>query len=448
MKILENPVQPSDQEASLWTSSRRSFLRKSLTSAAAILTGAQLLGSDKSPTSGVDAIRGFGITASGDPWKDLRSYYDLPGDVVQLDHGYWGVMSQPVFENYLNLQKIVNRQGPVYGRLQFPKDIAKVQEETASLLGIDADELILSRGATEALQTLIADYNELQSGDEVLYSDHDYDSMQHAMDWLVDRRGVTVRRIELPNKPSYESLIQTYEDAFKRYPRVKLVLLTHVCHRNGLVLPVKEIHQLAKEHGMETIIDAAHSLGQVDFKIRDLEANFVGLSLHKWMGAPMGTGLIYIRKGNAHRIDPHFRKIEADNLNVQDRLHTGTVNFASFLAIPEAIRFYQTIPVSLRHEHLRSLQKLWTDRFRNDPRVEVLNAEDPRLNTGMAAFRMTGKGDYESNLNLTRQLWEKARVLTVLRVGLASGVCIRVTPAPYTRPDEVQTFADTLDQLV
>jgi isopenicillin-N epimerase len=199
---------------------------------------------------------------------------------------------------------------------------------------------------------------------------------------------------------------------------------------------------------METIIDAAHSLGQVDFGIRDLGANFVGLSLHKWMGSPMGTGLIYIRKGNAHRIDPHFRKIEENSLTPHDRLHTGTVNFASFLTIPEAIRFYQTIPASLRHERLRFLREIWTERFRNDPRIEVLAPPDPRLNTGMAAFRVKGKTDYESNHRLTQQLWEKARILTVPRTGLASGVCIRVTPAPYTLPDEIQTFADTLDQLL
>ena len=448
MNTSDIPVHTADQESSLWTSSRRSFLRKSLTGAAAILTGTQLFGSERPSTPNSGNTHGFGITSSGDRWEALRSCYDLPDDVVQLDHGYWGVMSRPVFEHYLNLQKNINRQGPVYGRLEFPGDIAKTQKEVASLLGIDPDELILSRGATEALQTLIAGYNELHPGDEVLYSDHDYDSMQIAMDWLLDRRGVTVRRIELPTDPSYESLLQTYADAFKRYPKVKLVLLTHVCHRNGLVLPVKEIHQLAKEHGMETIVDAAHSLGQVDFQIRDLGANFVGLSLHKWMGAPMGTGLIYIRKGNVHRIDPHFRKIEAGNFELHDRLHTGTVNFASFLAIPEAIRFYQTIPASLRHERLRSLQRIWTDRFRNDPRIEVLNAEDPRLNTGMAAFRVKEKADYESNLALTKQLWKKARILTVPRVGLASGVCIRVTPAPYTRPGEVEAFADALDQLV
>lgn len=386
--------------------------------------------------------------SSDDKWFDLRQQYELQEGVFQLDHGYWGVMARPVMEAYLGHLRRINLEGPVFGRLSFPREIEEVRQKMANFLGVDSDEIYFTRGATEALQILIRGYRTLRPGDEVMYSDHDYDSMQDCMDLLKDRRGVKVVRINLPSQPSWDNIIETYEKALDDHPKLRLLLLTHLCHRNGLVLPVKEISAMARARGVEVIVDAAHSLGQKDLSISDLGANFVGLSLHKWIGAPVGVGLIYIRRGSVEHIEPSKEFLFEDDLKIDSRVHTGNANFAAFLTVSAALEFLQGISISEREKRLRVLQKIWTSEFRGDPRVEILIPEDPRLCAGMASFRLKNCCDLSQNKRVAQRLWEHSRILTVPRDGLASGACIRVTPACYTKPEEIKVFISALKSII
>ena len=155
----------------------------------------------------------------------------------------------------------------------------------------------MTRGATEAMQNLIVNYNRLQPGDSVLYADLDYDSMQFAMEWLKDRRGVGVFKIALPEPATRQAILDAYAKAISETPKLRLILLTHLSHRTGLVIPVKEIAAMARERNIDVILDAAHSWGQLEFDIADLGVDFIGFNLHKWIGAPVGLGFLYIRKG-------------------------------------------------------------------------------------------------------------------------------------------------------
>lgn len=424
---------------------RRSFILKSISGVAAM---ALFTKTSVFASTGESRKKEKREEISTNKWINLRRQYDLPHETIQLDHGYWGVMARQVFDCYSNHQKRINFEGPSFGRLSFPREITEVRRKVARLLDVAEDEILFTRGATEALQTLIAGYQHLKPLDEIMYSDHDYDSMQHCMDWLEERRGVTVTRIQLPSPATFENILETYEHQLNKHPRVRLLLLTHVCHRNGLVLPVTEITALARSKGVDVIVDAAHSLGQVDYKISELGADFVGFSLHKWIGAPVGSGLIYIRKGKTDRIDPHFSSLKNDDHKIDRRIHTGTADFASLLTIPMALEFHQKIGTKEREDRLRYLQKIWTDELRKDSRFEVLIPKDSRLCSGMAAFRLTKQSDFGKNKLLTEKLWKHHRILTVPREGLASGSCIRVTPAPYTQPEEMESFLAALKASV
>jgi len=168
----------------------------------------------------------------------------------------------------------------------------EIRRQLAGLIDVDPEAVAFTRNATEALQALIRNYNRLQPGDQVLISDLEYDTVKGAMRWLAGVRGVEVIELSHTHPASFDSLVQTYREAFTRYPRLRLMALTHVTHRTGLVMPVEAIAKAAREHAIDVILDGAHALGQIEFNLAALGIAFAGFNLHKWIGAPLTLGFL------------------------------------------------------------------------------------------------------------------------------------------------------------
>ena len=298
-----------------------------------------------------------------------------------------------------------------------------------------ADEIALTRGATEAMQVLIGGYNRLAPGDTVLYADTDYDSMISAMRWLHARRGVVAQRIVLPEPFDHDSIIEAYRQALQRYPRTRLLLLTQVNHRNGMLLPVAEVAALARAAGVEVVLDAAHGIGQVDTPLRALGVDFVGINLHKWIGAPVGMGAIYVRRGRVRDLDAYMGEVDDDRIDT--RIHTGTVNFAACMALPVALDLHQRIGVANKRARLLYLRNLWLDTLRDDEGVQMLASADPRLSSAIAAFRLRGQTTLADTAATAEQMVRHSGVFVVPRDGLASGACLRVTPGIFSTPAQM-----------
>ena len=179
--------------------------------------------------------------AAADDWDRVAREYDVTREVIQLEHGNWGMMARPVLAAYQAHVERVNRDTSYYARRTMVGDIEAARSALAGAMGVGIDEISFTRNATEAMKALILQYNRLKPGDAVLYADLDYDSMQTSMEALAARRGVKVIKIALPEPATRQSLIDTYMAAFKASPAIKMVLLTHLSHRTGLVLPVAEI---------------------------------------------------------------------------------------------------------------------------------------------------------------------------------------------------------------
>ena len=239
-------------------------------------------------------------------WQAVAAQYDTTDAIVQLDNAFWGSMARPVLRHYEQQLSMVNRDNAWYARMRFPADFEAARAAAAMALGVGIDEIVLTRGATEALQVLIAGYNRLQPGDAVLFADIDYDNMITVTRWLQQRRGAQVVSIAIPEPFTHDNVVAAYVAAMERHPKLKLMLLTHVNHRNGMVLPVAEISRLAHARGIDVIVDTAHGFGQLDMTIPDLQADFAGINLHKWIGAPVGVGAAYIKRGRLADIDPYM----------------------------------------------------------------------------------------------------------------------------------------------
>jgi isopenicillin-N epimerase len=380
-------------------------------------------------------------------WRSIASHYEVTSEVVQLENGNWGICTQSVLAAYERQLQAVNRRNSFYVRREFAGDYERIRARIAAALGVDSDEIALTRGATEALQALIGGYNGLRPGDAVLYCDLDYDSMQSAMNWLTARRGVEVVRIALPEPATYQGLIDAYAAALDAHPRVRLILLTHLSHRTGLVLPIKEIVAMARARGVDAIVDSAHAWGQIDFSVRDLGMDFAGFNLHKWMGAPLGVGVLYIRRARIAQVDVFMASDEHSPDDVQARVHSGTTNFAAFLTVPDALNFQETIGIAAKEARLRYLRDLWAERLRGHGRLEVLTPSDRRLHGGITSFRLKDRTSAADNVALAKQLLDQFGIFSVHRTGVAAGACVRITPAMFTSRDHIDRLVHALEAI-
>ncbi len=389
----------------------------------------------------VPAVTG---AAEADDWERIARDYDVTREVIQLEHGNWGMMARPVLAHYRATVERVNRDTSYYARRTMTADIEAAHAALASAMGVAVDEIAFTRNATEAMKALILQYARLRPGDAVLYADLDYDSMQTSMMSLAARRGVKVLRIALPEPAARQSLISAYEAAFDANPNLRMVLLTHLSHRTGLVLPVAEIATMARARGIDALVDAAHSVGQLDFRLPDLKADFVGINLHKWIGAPLGVGAIHIRRDRIADIEPDSAEDPAST-DIRTRVHTGTVDYAAQLTVPTALAFQQAIGGAKRAARLRALRDRWVGAVRDLPNVEILAPDG--LHGAITSFRLRGRTSHADNVALAKALLDKHRIFTVHRDGLASGSCVRVTPALATRMADMDALAAAIRAL-
>ncbi|MBO9706584.1 MAG: aminotransferase class V-fold PLP-dependent enzyme [Caulobacter sp.] len=373
-------------------------------------------------------------------WAGVAALYDPPpAGVIQLENGNFGAMARSVRVAYEAYTDRVNRETTLYTRGSIGQDLKAVRAKVADLLGVGVDEIAFTRGGTESMQTLIGGYNRLKPGDGVLYADLDYDSMQASMESLARLRGVRVHRIDLPEPATREALVAAYDAALAQRPDVRLVLLTQLSHRTGLVVPVAEIVASARARGVDVLLDSGHALGQTDFSLPAMGVEFAGLNLHKWIGAPLGVGVVYIRRERIADIDPSPLERPSDRIDA--RVHTGTVNFAALLAASDAIDLHRTIGVTAKAARLRYLRDRWVEQVRSLPGVQVLTPDDPALHAGITSFRLAGRTSLADNVELRKDLLAKDRIFTVERDGPAKGACVRVTPSFWNTPAHMDSLA-------
>jgi selenocysteine lyase/cysteine desulfurase len=420
---------------------RRSILR-GLAAAAVTSLAAPALAAENLPA----APTGTAAAIASDKayWAAVRGLYAVTPDVVNFENGYWGIMPEPVRREFTRQSDMINYQNTFYARQRAGADFEAVRAKVAEAVGAAPDEIALTRGATEALQLLIGGYNRLKPGDGVLYADLDYVSMQYAMNALKARRGVDVVKFDVPEPATRQAVLDAYARAIEANPKIRLLLLTHVSHRTGFVMPIAEIARMAKARGIDTIVDAAHSWGQIDFRVRELESDFVGFNLHKWIGAPLGVGFLYIRKDRLADIDRDLGDEDFAETDIRSRVHTGTVNFATVLTVPTAVALHQQIGAPAKQARLRYLRDYWVSRARGFKDIEILTPDEVGSYGAITSFRLAGKTSKADNDAIVVKLRDSHKVMTVRRAGVAKGQCIRVTPALFTEEADLDRLVEAL----
>ena len=379
-------------------------------------------------------------------WRTFADRYDVQPGPINLENGYFGRMSRTVVEEYQRNIELINRSNSVYVRQRFEaSDGLKIRARVAGLIDVPADAVALTRNASDGLQSLIRNYNRLQPGDQVLVCDLEYDTVKGAMRWLARHRGVEVIEIEHRHPASFDSLLTTYREAFVRYPRLKLMALTHVTHRTGLVMPVKAIAAAAREHGVDVILDGAHALGQLAFDLEELGIAFAAYNLHKWIGAPLTLGFLYIAPERLSDIDPDMGEMHFPITDIRARTPYSTPNIPALLTLPLVLEEHWAMGgAAAKGARLNYLRNLWVRAARELSGIEVLTPDDPRLCCGIASMRFTAHNDQQS---MVERLLNDYNLFTVVRSGAACGPCIRITPGLTTTAADMAQLITALTEL-
>jgi selenocysteine lyase/cysteine desulfurase len=379
-------------------------------------------------------------------WQTFADRYAVEPGPINLENGYFGRMSRTVVEEYQRHIEFINRSNSVHVRQRFEQgEMQKINAQLAELVGVPADSVVLTRNASDGLQSLIRNYNRLQPGDQVLICDLEYDTVKGAMRWLARNRGVEVIEINHAHPATFDSLLASYREAFVRHPKLKLMALTHVTHRTGLVMPVQAIAAAAKEHGIDVILDGAHALGQIDFNLDELGISFAGYNLHKWIGAPLTLGFIYIAPERLADIDPDMGEMSFPATDIRARTPHSTPNIPALLTLPLVFEEHRTMGGSAaKGARLNYLRNLWVRAVRELPGIEVMTPDDPRLYCGITSMRFTRQADQQP---MVERLLRDYNLFTVMRSGAASGPCIRITPGLTTTAAHMELLARALTEL-
>lgn len=378
-------------------------------------------------------------------WATVRAAFDLPEGVINLDHGNIGAAPRSAVDDLVRHAREVE-QFPPHRNYALYDDVTKpkLPPLLGELLGVPADEIALVRNATEALDTVLLGYP-LSRGDEVVCSSHDYFAMLDALEQRRDREGIVLRMIRPPvPAPSLDALARLYEDAIT--PRTRLVLLTHPSNLTGQLLPVRRIADAAHRAGAVVVVDGAQSFGVLEYTLPELGCDFYGISLHKWLGAPIGAGALWMRKEFVERVWPLVpapRWIAGMSRYSWSGTYPEPISAA---AVPACV-LHRSIGAGRKSARMRYLTRYWRSRVEPLPRVRFYTIPDPDASCGIATFEVEGipSGD------LQKTLWDAHRILVQdMQFGDRNPDIrgIRVTPNVYTSPSELDRFAATIEGIV
>lgn len=323
-----------------------------------------------------------------------------------------------------------------------------IRKKLADSFGCMPEEIAFTRNVTEALQIPLLGL-ELKKGDEVLTTTHDYPSMKNALFQRERREGIVVKTFSFPYPPRS---LQELSDLFRKNitPRTRLILICHITFLTGQIFPVREICRMARERGIEVVIDGAHAFGHLDFKRKDLACDIYGANLHKWIMGPIGTGFLFVKKEKIKKIWPLFPAPDPLGDDIRKFEHVGTQPEALKLAIGEALAFHHGIGGARKQERLRYLRDYWVNQLKKLPGVRILTSLAPEQSCGIATYTVDGMDMGK----LHQEIYQNDKVYTTI-VGVPSPdggrkdtLGMRVTPSIYTTLSELDIFVEAVTRCI
>src|SRR5499427_2436435 len=423
---------------------RRNFLSlagKSLGLAAlSSSTIASLLQEIEAATKSIAHLSPEQAATDEDYWSTIQNAFTVTRGLINLNNG--GVSPSPRIVTEALVRYIWQQEdATAYTMWQ----ILEPQSETirtglAELFGCDREEIAITRNASESLETLLLGMD-LKSGDEVLTTTQDYGRMLTTIRQREQREGVKLNLIKIPIPPkNINEITAAFERAVTQ--RTRLIQMAHMVNITGQITPVKAVCEMARARGIETIIDGAHSFAQFEFKQKDLNCDYFGTSLHKWLYAPKGTGLLYVKRDKIEKLWPLMAAESKQATDIRKFEEIGTHSAAPKLAIGEALVFYNAIGGKRKEARLRYLSRYWMNKLKDVPKIRFNTSFDPNQSCAIGNVQIEGT----DTKAVTKYLFDKQKIFTVPIVH-DEFQGIRVTPNLYTTLSELDRFCERMDEI-
>jgi selenocysteine lyase/cysteine desulfurase len=382
------------------------------------------------------------VARDEDFWFNIRHSFTVDRNMINLNNGGVSPAPKVVMDTEVRYLEIENLSPSYYMWNVLDPGIETVRRRLARTFGCDPEEIAITRNASEALEIVQLGMN-LQRGDEIVTTNQDYPRMITCWQQRERRDGLVLKQVtfKVP-PPNMDYLVGRIEEAIT--PKTKVIHICHITNRTGQIFPVKKICQMARSRGIEVVVDGAHAFAQFPFTQADLDCDYYGTSLHKWVLAPIGTGMLYVKRDKIEKIWPMMPAPPSMNANIRKFEEIGTHPASQRNAITEALNFHESIGAERKAERFRYLRKRWSNRLRELPGVQILNSEDPEQSCGIGFISVDGIDAPK----LSAYLWEKHRIWTVAIVTPGEYQGLRITPNVYTTLEEVDTFGDVMEKVI
>src|SRR6267142_6681713 len=379
-------------------------------------------------------------------WREIQDAFTLDRTLINLNNGHTCPSPRVVHEACKRYMDMANML-PVHDRSQMESHLQTVRRGIAKEFGCDEDEVALTRNASESLQ-IVQMGLDLKPGDEVITTEQDYPRMLTTWDQRVRRDKIKVTRLDFPCPTTQADLLQRFQTAIT--PQTRVLHFCHITNQSGQLFPVRDLARMARLRGIISIVDGAHAMGHFTFKLRDLEMDYYGVSLHKWLLAPLGTGLLYVRRDRIASTWPLQAAPERNDKDIRKFEEIGTNPAAPKAAINEAIAFQQAIGIERKAARCQSLTLRWANELKKNPRIRLHSSLEPGQTWGLAVVSIDG---IDSD-KLVTHLWDKYRIVITavghnnLRDSKLRYRGLRMTPNIYTPLEEIDTFVEAMQNVL
>ena len=380
------------------------------------------------------------IAADEDYWSVIQQAYTVNSNFVNLNNG--GVSPSPrIVQEAVERYNQLTNQGPSYYMWRIlDQGREPLRYKLAEMAGCNTEEIAINRNATEALNTVIFGLD-LKAGDEVIGTKQDYPNMIQAWKQREMREGIVYKQLnfQFPIENDAE-IVKAFENAIT--PKTKIIHITHIINWIGQILPARKIADMAKSHGIEVIVDGAHSFGLLDYAIPDLNCDYFGTSLHKFLSAPIGSGMLWIKKEKIGKIWPLLCNGDPKGTDIRKFETLGTRSFPIEQGIGEAVNFQMAIGGKRKEDRIRYLKNYWAKKVAEVPKVKIHTSFKPEYACAICGVSIDGMTPGE----LDSALFNTYKIHTV-GIVWENISCVRITPHVYTRIQDLDKLVKAITEL-
>lgn len=374
-------------------------------------------------------------------WHEVQQAFTVDRSLVNLNNG--GVSPAPaIVQEAMQRHLDYSNEAPVYTMWQILEPQREgVRQRLARSFGCDAEEIALTRNASESLQICQLGFD-LQPGDEVLTTNQDYPRMINTFKQRERREGIRLVQFSIPTPcEDPDEIVRRFEQHIT--PRTRLILMCHIINVTGQILPVRPVVEMARKRGIPVIVDGAHAFAHFTFTHADLDCDYYATSLHKWLLAPIGTGLLYVRRDKIRELWPLMAAPDTMDDDIRKFEEIGTHPAANYLAIAEALTFHQGLGPERKEARLRYLRDYWAHRLLQHDRVRLHTSLKPAFSCCIGNVQVEGV----DSVALGQHLWNRHRVIvTPIKHDEFEG--LRITPNVYTTLEELDRFCDAMEDVL